>query len=186
MKKTALLLCVLMSSGFAQTSLNSNYLDGLVKDLSNPSLYKEHNLVITKEVQHKFLFFPYTKEEVVNKISFSGVSGIMVNETSIPYVNGVSKSINGETIITNDVLKTGLSVSISKLSENKQVLTLSQKELISLKDFTSNDLTIQLPTFNETSFSLPITEDSFIKTWSDSSGQIYHLRYSGEKSVLKS
>lgn len=181
MKKLALILCMLSGSVLAaEPNPEGNYLDNLAKDWSNPSLFKQHHLVLLKEVKHKFLFIPYTKEEIINEVSLIGPSGMLSNGVEIPYVS-MSNSI-----ISQQKIHTGTFINISKVSDNSQTLTFSKRELISLDNFKTDDMNIQLPNITETSFTIPINENVFEKTWTDSDGQTYRLKYSGEKSVAKS
>lgn len=174
---SGLLLVLSISANAAE----NNYFENLNKDLNNKSLYQSHHITITKEEKHRFLFIPYTKEVVVNDIVLNGPTGVINSNLKTPYVNAVSKTHNNETIIQNDILTTGLFININKLNDDKQILTFNKRDLVSLEELTVNDSTIQLPTINENSFSMPITQNSIKKTWIDNSGNTYHLNYIGKK-----
>lgn len=186
MKKLALILCMLSGSVLAaEPNLEGNYLDNLAKDWSNPSLFKQHHIVLVKEVQHKFLFLHYTKEEIINEVSLTGPSGMFSNTVDIPYVS-MFESINGQPIMTDKKIHTGTFINIAKVSDNSQTLTFSKTDLISLENLKVDNINIQLPNITETSFTVPINENMFEKTWTDSDGQTYRFKYSGEKYVVKS
>lgn len=184
MKKITLLLCLLSSSVFAA---ENNYLDTMQKNLSNPELYKQHHITIVKEEKHKFLFIPYTKEILISDIHLTGTDTVLSNHIETPYIASVTKADKQEAIINNEVIKTGLFINITTLNDsNKQMLTVQSSELVSLIDYVTEDSKIQLPTITETSFTNPIVSDSFERAWTDSNGVTYKLKYSGEKSLVKS
>ena len=115
----------------------------------------------------------------------TGPSGMLSNTVDIPYVS-MSNSVNGQSVMTQEKIQTGTFINISKVSDNSQTLTFSKRKLISLQDFNADNMTIQLPHITENSFTVPINAKSFEKTWTDSDGQTYRLKYSGEKIVVKS
>lgn len=212
MKPTLLLLSLLSASAFASPSTDSSVssLDTLQKNLSNPELYQQHHIQIVKEEKHHFLFFPYTKQVLVNDVKLVGPDVMMANQTETRYVQSVSKNENNEIVIQPDTIKTGLFINVKTLeNSNKQTISVSNSELVSLENFTTNitdnavndtksgneqsnteneneNVTIQLPTVKETYFSEPIHKNHFEKTWKDSSGTQYKLIYTGEKNVVKS
>lgn len=184
MKKITLLLCLLSSSVFAA---ENNYLDTMQKNLSNPELYKQHHITIVKEEKHRFLFIPYTKEVIVSDIHLIGTDTVIANQTETPYVASIVKEDQKEPVINNDILKTGLFINISTLNDsNKQMITVQSSRLVALTDYVTEDSKIQLPTVTETSFTNPIVSDSFERSWTDCTGVTYKLKYSGEKTLVKS
>lgn len=211
MKPLFLLLSVLSASAFASTSngLSAPDLEQQQKDLSNPELYKQHHIQIVKEEQHHFLFFPYTKQVLVNDIKLVGTDVTMASQQQTPYIQSVSRNEENQTVLKNDVITTGLFVHIKKLdNSNQQTITVDNSELVKLENFTTNlnnrettsdqennqtpdandnePMTIQLPTIKQSSFSEPIQKNHFEKTWQDSSGTKYKLIYTGEKNIAKS
>lgn len=45
---------------------------------------------------------------------------------------------------------------------------------------------IQLPNTESQSFSLPITSENFETKWKSQDGSVYHLKYNGQKTLVKS
>lgn len=202
MKTSLLLLSLLSFPAFAAN------LDTLQKNLSNPELYKEHHVTIVKEEKHKFLFFPYTKQVVVSDIKMTGTDVVMSHQLETPYISSISTDANNQVNLKTDTIKTGLFVNIKTLeNSNKQTMSFSNSELVSLENFTTNlhdnivssnelnntqsqndnePMTIQLPTIKQNSFVEPINKNHFEKTWKDSSGIEYKIIYNGQKNLVKS
>lgn len=193
MKTSLLVLSLFSASAFAAD------IDTLQKNLSNPELYKEHHVTIVKEEKHKFLFFPYTKQVVVNDIKMTGTDVVISHQLETPYISSVSRDDNNQVNLKTDTIKTGLFVHIKTLeNSNKQTMSFSNSELVSLENFTTNlndntqslndnePMTIQLPTIKQNSFVEPINKNHFEKTWKDSSGIEYKIIYNGEKNLVKS
>lgn len=180
MKTLALSLLFLSSSAFATESPILN------NQLTNPKLYTNHHIVITKEENHKFLFIPYKKLVVINDVVLQGYTASMNNNVDIPYISSVTIDSDKKPIHTMSNLQTGISFSITQENNNLQNFNFVQANLIKLENFTLDDLNIQLPTIHTQSFSIPFTTQSFKKTWTDSEGNTYHLSYFGEKNSIKS
>lgn len=157
------------------------------KDLNNPELFKSHQIQITKEEKHHFLFFPYTKEVPVSNIQLTGVETTFSAGKEITYISSATKEENKDVVYKNSVLTSGISVKINKATNNTQTLSFSTTDLLNIKNYTSDDgITIQLPSTESQSFSFPISSDNFETKWKSQDGIVYHLRYNGQKTLVKS
>jgi hypothetical protein len=193
MKKYILILSLLNSISFASEIENVNCVtvlpnivvtpETLSKDLKNPNLYKHHEILFTQQIKSKFLFFSYTKEVVLNKITFDGVDVNWFENLKQNYVKNISFKSEGESIVEDGVLNLGQSLIITKNKDNtnNQYLIFRDEKLISLDNIkVDNDVMIQLPKTSMVSFVTPLS-DSFENIWKDSDGKTYTLKYTGKK-----
>lgn len=194
MKKLTLGLSLILISGLAMADGTVKHeennvfnLEQYQKDLNNPDFFKSHQISITKEEKRHFLFFPYTKEVPVSNIQLTGVETMFFSGYEKPYVSSITKKENEETIIENSIVKSGITVQIKKSNDKIQTLSFNSTDLLSINSVKTDDgLMIQLPNTESQSLSLPISSESFESKWKSQDGTVYHLRYNGQKTLLKS
>ena len=194
MKKLTLGLSLILLSGVAMADSIAEQKDNNVfnieqyqKDLNNPDLFKSHQIQITKEEKHHFLFFPYTKEVPVSNIQLTGVETMFSSGNEITYISSATKEENKDVVYKNSVINSGISVKINKATDNTQTISFNSTDLLSLNSLTTDDgMTIQLPKIESQSFSLPISSENFETKWKSQDGSVYHLKYNGQKTLVKS